>query len=138
MNSNELHNAPRKLPFEVPDGYFDELEQRIQSRISEPRTSRWAYLKWVPVPAFMFILFITTWIIVKDSPERDAEAMIADIPSGELIVYLEGLELTDEEIASLSNAPDQILESASGLESLDLPAEDLEQLYDIYNLEETI
>ncbi|RED96213.1 hypothetical protein [Marinoscillum furvescens] len=139
MNTNDLHNAPKKLPFEVPDGYFEQLEKQIHERVAEPESMvKWLSVRWAAVPAFVLLLATTVWITYQKTPQQNAATIIAEVPTNEVIAYLETMELTDEEIASLSRTPEKLLHATPHLEEMELPEEDLDFLLELYDMKETI
>jgi cobalamin biosynthesis protein CbiG len=106
-----LEEIPKKQFFKVPDGYFDELPTRIQSRVQsvERKTS------WVPnlSPAWKLALsivlvgMISIGVWVNSNKPKDWMAALDTVPAEQLLAYLELEEITTEEIlenASFSNS----------------------------------
>jgi hypothetical protein len=116
-----LENAPKNHPFQVPDGYFDRLPAKIQSRLQEDRPvvahapfGRYAWKLALPV----VLVMVAAVFYLKPFASADAETMLASIETQDLVAYLEQSDLTTEEL----------------LESIDAGAVDL----DVDALEEEV
>lgn len=115
-----LDDIPRNTPFTTPEGYFDNLPGKIQSRISPPETS----LKRSPVVhyavrlALPAILLTAAFLYYRSGP-GDAETILASVGTDAMIDYLQDTGMTTDEI----------------LENVDLTAAELEGLEnEVYNL----
>jgi hypothetical protein len=97
-----LEDIPKKQPFTVPEGYFDDLPMRIQARIQKPETHPFWSTNWglslkltVPVLA-IGVVAILFWNIPTQS--KDPFAKLDTIPSEQLLAYLESDAITTEEV----------------------------------------
>ena len=129
MNKSKIH--------QVPDGYFDELPLKIQTRINSQQEqaspvfiSR-MQLTWSMTAALL--IFLIGWIFYPQSIEQsNIDQILADIDSEYLIEYLQEEDITTDEIlASLDNT--YIIEELDAIESEtignDLSDEELEMIY---------
>lgn len=125
-------------PFPAPEGYFDDLSQRIQQRIaqedeSEKQPTRVVRLapRWYYAAAAVAVLGLAIWLInpfrettapVAEVNEEQVQTLLAEVSNQELIDYLQmsavdvtvSVSLTEEE-------QEELLEQE--LDSYDLPEE---------------
>ena len=106
-NHIDLDKLPKKQLYSVPDGYFDELPGIIQNRITSRAglTERFSF-NWTPalkvaLPLVTLALMIAYFAVRIDRQEFDVEAMIAEIPTEDLIEYISESDLTTDELLSL-------------------------------------
>lgn len=100
--------ANQKMPFEVPDGYFEKLPSTIQARAIETKRSKSPLfgmanqrVKWALVPALLAIFLIGYSLWQNDTRESfDADELIAQVSSEDLVAYLEMSDISTEEIIS--------------------------------------
>ena len=132
----------RKMPFEVPEGYFEALPQKINQRIVAQSKSKWPtvfFVKkvaWASLPMAVFIVFAILWFMPKqEMPASQKEIMLAldRLPQEEIEAYLLAEGFTEGELL-------EVIESKSSPEKI-LPlmpapsAEDLEEILDTQDLE---
>ena len=91
-----LNNIPKKTPFTVPDGYFEKLPAKIQSRISATAQDgdpgvwhRYGFRLAVPLAAVAGVL-----VFYLFSMKTDAEAILASVGTADLILYVQETSLT--------------------------------------------
>ena len=123
--------------FKVPDGYFEELPSIIQARVTNPRpdTVSWygqPAMRWSLVAASLLLFTIYITVFRTGEEAINAESLIAEVNTEDLIAYLEYSDLTTEELIAgvgIENiyiedieTEDQLLEDIEiiELESLDL------------------
>jgi len=103
----KLDDIDKKDPFKVPDRYFDELPERIQSRIRRKGQSRWSW--GISFPSVVRLALPVAAVILvaiyfgfpgKDTPAETLSyrEMIDDVSTEDLIAYLENSEISAEEI----------------------------------------
>lgn len=110
----KLDDIPKKQFFDVPDGYFEDLPSRVQSKIStrgsEAGQRPFAqYALRLALPALL--LAIVAIFYFRPTPP-DMDSMLASAETEDLILYLQDAGMTTDEI----------------LEELDLSAEEVEAL----------
>lgn len=98
----KLEDLPKKQPFNVPDGYFDDLPQRIQKRISSNERSyvgAW-FIRYKLHYALSVIVLVVLaiWWMPKSETTSDVESMLATVETEELLNFLDQSELTTEEL----------------------------------------
>jgi hypothetical protein len=97
-----LEDIPKKQPFTVPEGYFDDLPMRIQARIQKPEahpfwSTNWGLSLKLTVPVLAIgVVAILFWNIPTQS--KDPFAKLDTIPSEQLLAYLESDAITTEEV----------------------------------------
>ena len=132
----DIESLERKNIHQVPDGYFDELPLKIQSRIDEhvqasspifiPRMQ----MAWGLTAAIAF--FLIGWLIYPQGTKPSTEQLLASIDSEALIEYLYEEDIsTDEILAAIDE--NYILEELETMETeiIDekLSDEELESIY---------
>lgn len=97
----KLEDLPKKQVFNAPDGYFDNLPQRIQQRIAEstPRRTAWyfQYKLQYALPVIMLTI-LGIWMMPESKNSSDIEAMLASVETQEILNYLDQSDLTTEEL----------------------------------------
>ncbi len=125
-----LEELEKKNIFQVPEGYFDTLPTRIQSRVVKPRwESGWSFgwAGWATGLATAVMIVIGFWFFNGNQP-GSTETVLAKVSNQELINYLQDSEVTQSEIIETVSAdgsnPDENL-----FQQLDVPEDELiEQL----------
>jgi hypothetical protein len=88
-----LDELKKETPFSVPDGYFDELPQIIQAKItSEPIRKPlvgWSWQRSVALVSAMSLVFILVWVTVPERQGELGQGPLADISESSIISYLE-------------------------------------------------
>ncbi|MEQ9286633.1 MAG: hypothetical protein RIG77_06970 [Cyclobacteriaceae bacterium] len=98
----------QKLPFDVPDGYFEKLPSTIQARAIDTTRSKTPSfgmanqrVKWALVPVLLAIFLIGYSLWHSENNESfDADQLIAQVSSEDLVAYLEMSDISTEEIIS--------------------------------------
>ncbi len=137
MKKIRLDEIDKKIPFQVPEGYFDKLTVDIQARVSDQSKSRWVMkpeLKWAMRGAFVVLLVLTT-IFFPKTEIQTTEQLLAQVDDQELISYLESMELSDEQLALTLDETnlDELLDDS--FDDLELNEEDLDDLLIDYEYE---
>ena len=137
----KLEDIPKKMLFEVPEGYFDKLPGVIQARVSEKRPeSAWAGFGSFAVKfALPVIAVIAAGVFYLSSPVTvSAEELLAGIDSEQLVAYLQESDLNADDL--LESIPldleeaDAIEEDALDEMKLnDLDMEELANEFDVTN-----
>lgn len=96
----KLEDIPKKHNFKVPEGYFDSLPGRVQSRImrqTKPQQSFFIRYKLQFVLPILLAALALFWFLPSNSRE-DAESILASVETADMIAYLNASELTTEEV----------------------------------------
>lgn len=104
-----LAGMEKKNPFLVPDGYFESLSTRIQSRVAAPQVKRmWPlWLNYAAAACITLALGITLYVNLNQQ-----EINFKDIPDQEIVNYLESqMDDTDAEFIFANLAAEQTLSS---------------------------
>lgn len=135
---HKLKDIDKRKAFEVPEGYFEDLPLKIQSRISTKEKSKYQIRlpNWSLALAASVILIVTSIFLFSDTP-TSAEDLLAKIPQEELIAYLDEIELDEYELADAFPEETNSLEfdDVKMLEDLDMSDESLNELLNEFNLE---
>ena len=112
----KLDDIPKKDVFKVPEGYFENLPMIIQSRVAAGKGEKEFF------PKFSFALRYALPVVVlgvlgyfwlgPHAEQKSAESILATIETEDLVAYLNGTDLTTEEL----------------LESVQLDASDVNEL----------
>ncbi|MBX2942005.1 MAG: hypothetical protein KF860_06640 [Cyclobacteriaceae bacterium] len=103
----KLEDIPKKNVFNIPEGYFDELPQIIQSRIAkkEAKPSGIPSFGWIlryalPLLAIGVALFL---VFRQNDTMSNPEKLLASINADALTNYLIESDLTTDELLDLAN-----------------------------------
>lgn len=104
----KLEDINKKNIHKVPEGYFDELPQMIQSKIAEQnvitsgtfqRSKAFRYGFQLALPVAILLMVVGYFAFFNNtSAELSPEDMLAEVSTDELVDYLEESEITTEEI----------------------------------------
>jgi hypothetical protein len=112
----KLEDIQKKEIFEVPDGYFEKLPGKIQTRISGSisATERSFIFRYKLQYALSFIVFVAVgiyWFSIPEQPEN-VESLLASVQTEQLVAYLGESDITTEDL----------------LEHVDFNSDDLEEI----------
>jgi hypothetical protein len=110
----KLDEIPKKNIFDVPDGYFDQLALKIQSKTETisplKRTiSGWSFALRYALP--VVLLVIGAIIVLKPKAVQDTEQLLASIPTEHLVAYLHESEISEAELLEAINFDDNDVDS---------------------------
>lgn len=134
----DIESLKRKNIHDVPDGYFDELPLRIQTRISDEQESQKPVfisrmqLTWSLTAAI--VIFVIGWIVypTNETDFGSPEQLLAEIESEYLIEYLYEENISTEEILASVDETfllDEMTEIESESLDGDFSDEELESIY---------
>lgn len=127
-----LNSIPKKMPYTVPDGYFEQLEEKLTAEakpavVKSINTLRRNIIRFSAAAAVVVMVLTGFWISNQSNSTNDrlagkvpVESVIEEIDSESLTEYLENTAKAEEFAYYLIQPVDDIEES---LESL--PTEDL-------------
>jgi hypothetical protein len=98
----DLIKQDKKLPYKVPENYFKELPEKISSQIlQKPQILAWPFQpvhKWALASLAVIITFgVLFWNYYLTSSPHDATSLLAEIPSENIIAYLEDQDINSFE-----------------------------------------
>jgi hypothetical protein len=138
----KLEDIKKQNIYTVPDKYFDQLPTRIQSRVNDPVSG----LHWnrsiifkLAVPAIAVIVMILYFDRNDSFAPQDAEAILAQVSTEDLIAYIEDMDIsTDEIIESIdfSDVELDFYENGTIINDLEIEDESMDLLFDEYGLDE--
>jgi len=132
-----LEEIPKKTLFEVPDGYFDQLPNAIQARVSthHPEAAWTGYGRLAVRFALPVVVAAAVVYFLTDRSPQSTEELLASIETEQLVAYLQESEISTDDLLEYAPLEDEevqaIEEDAFGeyiLEEVDL--EELEQEFD--------
>ncbi len=139
MKSFKLDDIEKqKPPFKVPEGYFEDLPMKIQSRIEDQKRDR-----FVTTPVFRLafasamVLLVTSAVVytVFFTGQSSVEDLLADVPQEELMAYIDLMEFEDNDIlAAFEGTIESIDFESDGLEEVEIGEEVLDDLLLEYDL----
>lgn len=95
----------KKNIYKVPEGYFDELPGKIQAKIhsetnEKPSKQIWLNTSVRYAVAAAIVLLIAWWGIFRPSTIEiaDPDKLLSEIPTAELVAYIETSDMTADEI----------------------------------------
>ena len=106
----KLGENDKKLPFRVPENYFEEFPDRLARRIRDGADKADGG-KRISLPGFVrigiaasFLLLATIGIFHLVSEEKSADQILSEVPTESLIAYLEESDLTIDEVIEVIDA----------------------------------
>lgn len=141
MKKIKLDDISKKTPFEVPEGYFDQLMVDIQDKVTQQEKRRWVSLPQVRLAlagSFVAILVLVMVFFPQNSTAPSAEQLLAEVSDEELMEYLDLNDISEYDLVDGIDADEiDALWESDGLENLELDETDLDDLlidYEIDNL----
>lgn len=136
MKKTDLNRERFRIPYSVPENYFDELEAKIHQKVRPDNSQIFRFeIKWALIPALTLIIFFLAIkpLIFNSS---NSSQLLADLSTQEIITYLENTELSDDEIANLGDI-DIILGDIELMNNLMIEPNEVENLMDFYDIDMT-
>jgi hypothetical protein len=97
-----MQKIPKQQPFKVPENYFEELPEKIMARASRPKPSQ----TWTWAAAAVVVLGIGLW----QAGEFNAKPSTPITPDQEALLYIESEQWNAEDVLSLSDNPNELLD----------------------------
>lgn len=114
-NRIRLDDLAKKPPFSVPEGYFDELPQIIQSKIvSAPVTRKpiWSWQRAVALASAMSVILLLVWTTLPELQGTLGAEPLAGVSEDAILVYLE-----DQNISYYDLSEHNVIQKAFETES---------------------
>lgn len=102
----KLDEMPKKQVYSVPDDYFDNLPTIIQSRVVKQERKLFFFPSWsaafrYALPALALVLMVAYFGVRISNNNIDVQAMLEDVPTEELALFLAESDISTEEILSM-------------------------------------
>jgi hypothetical protein len=136
----KLEDIPKKKLFDVPEGYFDALPQKIQARISSEKPERkpsffFQYRLQYVIPVVVLLMAGVAWF-AGDKDAKDAESILASVETQDLIAFLGESDLTTEDLLENGSfSSDDADEIETEVYELHLGDEGLDQILEDIDIE---
>lgn len=139
----KLEDIKKKNIYSVPDKYFDQLPTRIQARVNESkpafdRSWNWNLVYKISVPALVVICLVFYFGLKPNNLEPNADTLLAQVSTDDLIAYLETTNLTTDEIIEeidLSDLDLDFYDEGPIMQDMDINDEEINALFDEYGIE---
>lgn len=99
----KLEDLPKRVDFKVPEGYFEELPMRIQSRIAtNPEKQGMPAIRVALRYAMPLVAILAIGVVwYMESRPVTIQEKLAQFNEAELTLFVDDAELTSEELAEL-------------------------------------
>ena len=149
MKKFRLEDLEKRQVFnKPPEGYFDRLPGIIQAKTAHKAGKSGRQLVWtnalklVPVAALMILIAIYSGIFQERTVEPGFEEILSQVTSDDIILYLEELDISNDEILEEVDLKALSLELESIddplMDNLEIEDETLIQLYDDFDLQDSL
>ena len=142
----KLEDIKKKNIYTVPDKYFDQLPARIQSRVNEKNPVSVLHWNWgwwykLAMPAIAVVFLIIYFWGSDRNIHQDAESILAQVSTEDVIAYLADMDLSTNEIIEsidFNNIGFDFYEESPILQDIDLEGNVMDILTDEYGLNDDI
>ncbi len=138
----KLDDIKKKNIYSTPDRYFDQLPTRIQNRVTKKQvfgfSFSWNLILKVASPALAVILIFFYININRNGNELNAEDLLSQIETEDLIAYLVTTDISTEEIIEeldLATIDFDFNEDGLIMQNMDMDDGDIEMLLDEYGID---
>jgi hypothetical protein len=97
-----MQKIPKQQPFQVPENYFEELPEKILAKARRPK----AKLTWTWAAAAVVLLGVGVW----QAREFNTDPSIPMTADEEALLYIESEQWSTEDVLSLSEDPNALLD----------------------------
>jgi hypothetical protein len=136
----KLSDIPKRDPFQAPDGYFDDLQAKIDRRIADAPKAKVIHVNWrnIGYAVAAAVTLLVAVLVAVDGPSKStpsAAEMIAQLTAEDCLAYLTSTDIEIDEIIQGTDAEiwsdpvEAPMDSGS-----DLSDEDLDLLYERYGV----
>jgi membrane carboxypeptidase/penicillin-binding protein PbpC len=96
----KLDDLTKKLDYKVPEGYFDSLPGRIQSRVTSGKSASWRFnLGFSMRYALPLVALVAVGIVWYNRANESMYEQLEKIDENQLTWFLDESDLTSEELA---------------------------------------
>ena len=139
----KLEDIKKKNIYSVPDKYFDQLPTRIQARVNESKpvfSISWSrnLIYKIAAPTLVIIFIAFYFGIESNNFESNADTLLAQVGTDDLIAYLETTNLTTDEIieeVDLSDLDLDFYDEGPIMQDMNISDEEMNTLFDEYGIE---
>ncbi len=92
-----LDDIPKKALFSVPEGYFDELPQRVQTRVAKPSPAFTISWNWQRTLASLASVGLVAVLVFQSMPRKQGALgteMLTTVENAAIVDYLHNQNLT--------------------------------------------
>ncbi len=108
MKQIKLEEINRKLPFEVPNRYFDELPSIIQNRVTEKQqepifTMSWSWKRTVLAVASSVLIGTLIWVTYPSKQHSIGAEALSQVNEDAIITYLKNGDVIASDLINENN-----------------------------------
>jgi len=97
-----MQKIPKQQPFQVPENYFEELPEKILAKARRPKAKH----TWTWAAAAVVLLGVGVW----QAREFNTDTSIPMTADEEALLYIESEQWSTEDVLSLSEDPNALLD----------------------------
>ena len=131
----------RQLPFVAPDGYFDTLPSRVQTRVMrKPKpafTISWSWQRTAASLAGASLIAVLVWQTLPQRQESLGSEPLAGVSNDVITAYLDEQGISAYELADTKQFRSSLGSDTTAIEYLNVNPADIQQLIDEQNVTET-
>jgi hypothetical protein len=143
LNLEELDASHplRQLPFTTPDGYFDALPGRIQSRVTAQKrpgiSISWSWQRTGASLAAASLIAVLVWQTLPQRQESLGAEALTGVSDAAIMAYLEDEGVSADDIADPAMMQTPFASDSTAVQYLDIQPADIEEHIDREGLSET-
>ena len=140
-HSKQLEDIEKREMFQAPQGYFDQLPDKVFERIAAEEEKKRASTKvvsfhrWWLAAAAATVLLVSTFILIPNNRTEatDYYALLNEVSSEEIVAYLGETDISIAEL-EMALANDEEINMYDSSSIPDLEEEETEALLEYYSL----
>ena len=136
-----IEGIKRSNIHQVPDGYFDALPLKIQTRINAKKANEYVFktrMQWASILTAAVVIFIIGVLFYPNQNQLNSvDGLLSEIATEDLIEYLHGENLSTDDILASIDADfliDELSNTEFGIIDENLTDEEIESLATDFDL----
>ena len=136
-----IEGTKRSNIHQVPDGYFDALPLKIQTRINAKKANEYVFktrMQWASILTAAVVIFIIGVLFYPNQNQLNSvDGLLSEIATEDLIEYLHGENLSTDDILASIDADfliDELSNTEFGIIDENLTDEEIESLATDFDL----
>ncbi len=132
----------RHVPFMAPEGYFDALPTRIQTRVAEAHkptfTISWSWQRTVASLAGASLVVALIYVTLPQRQESLGTEALAGVSNTDIVAYLDEQQLVTSELVDQEAIQAAFPQDSTLIQYLDVKPEAIQQLLDEQNADDLL